>query len=35
MNGVPASEMLSLQFMADRQIADLLAYLAILDKQKQ
>ena len=31
MNGVPAAEMLALQFMADRQIADLLAYLATLD----
>ncbi len=35
MNGVPAAEMLSLQFMADRQIADLLAHLATLDAPKQ
>ncbi len=32
MNGVPAAEMLSLQFMPDWQIADLLAYVATLDE---
>ena len=31
LNGVPAQEMLALQFLADEQIADLLAYLATLD----
>lgn len=31
LNGVPAQEMLALQFLADQQIADLIAYLATLD----
>ncbi len=31
MNGVPAAEMLSLRFLSDIQIADLLAYLQTLD----
>ncbi len=31
LNGVPAQEMLALQFLADQQVADLLAYLATLD----
>ena len=31
MNGVPAAEMLSLRFLSDIQIADLLAYLQSLD----
>jgi thiosulfate dehydrogenase len=32
MNGVPAAEMLSLHFMPDWQIADLLAYVSTLDR---
>ena len=31
LNGVPAAEMLSLRFLSDPQIADLIAYLQVLD----
>ena len=31
LNGVPGAEMLSLRFLSDVQIADLLAYLQTLD----
>ncbi len=34
-NGVPAAEMLSLRFMAEEQIADLMAYLQTLDPAEQ
>ena len=35
LNGVPAAEMLSLHFMPDWQIADLLAYVVTLDMPQQ
>jgi thiosulfate dehydrogenase len=35
MNGVPGAEMLSLRFLADTQIADLLAYLQTLDPNER
>ena len=35
LNGVPGAEMLSLRFLADTQIADLLAYLQTLDANER